>query len=102
MDDFGRKTLPHEAPPWVDLAESDYFITICCQQRGTNQLCTPGVTDGLLESVRFYYDKRKWFPSLFLLMPDHLHMLVGFGREQEMTKVIAAWKRFTATQHGVE
>lgn len=102
MDDFGRKTLPHDAPPWVDPAESNYFITICCQQRGTNQLCTSTVADGLLKSARFYYDKQKWFPSLFLLMPDHLHMLVGFGREQEMTKVVAAWKRYAATQYGVE
>ena len=101
-DVFGRKILPHQAPPWVDPAAGDYFVTICCQQRETNQLCTPHVGNKLLDSARFYYDRQKWFPSLFLLMPDHLHTLVSFGREQEMTGVIAAWKRYTAKQYGIE
>ena len=67
-----------------------------------NQLCLPTVGKTLLESARFYTEQRKWFPSPFLLMPDHLHMLVSSGREYEMTKVVTAWKRYAATQHGIE
>ena len=52
--------------------------------------------------MRVYREQRKWYPSLFLLMPDHLHMLIGFGRGHEMSKVIQAWKRYTATKHGIE
>ena len=98
MPHIGRRILPHHVPSWVDPAESDYFITIGCQQRGTNQLCTPDIGNALLDSARFYHSQRKWFPALFLLMPDHLHMLVSFGREHDMVKVVTAWKRHAATK----
>ena len=93
--------MPHHVPSWVDPETSDYFITICCQRRGVNQLCLPGVGDALLSAARVYHQQRKWFPAVLLLMPDHLHMLVGFGREHEMTKVVSDWKRYTARQHKI-
>ena len=101
MHYFDRTTPSHAVPPWIDPSLSDYFVTICCQQRGTNQLCLPLIGDSLLASARHYYEQRKWFPSLFLLMPDHLHLLVSFGRDQDLTKVITAWKRYTARRHNI-
>ena len=101
MSFVGRKTLPHHSPSWVDPAASDYFVTINCQRRGTNQFCLPTIGEELLKSARVYYDQRKWFPALFLLMPDHLHMLVSFGRDQDMSKVVISWKRYVATKYQV-
>ena len=97
----GRKTHLHDAPIWVDPARSDYFITICCRERGTDQLCQPETSRALLDSVRFYRQQQRWFPSLFLIMPDHLHMIVSFGYEHEMTRVVQAWKRYHARQTGI-
>ena len=97
----GRKTHLHEAPLWVDPARSDYFITICCRQRGTDQLCLPKTSRALLDSVRVYRSQNRWFPSLFLLMPDHLHMIVSFGYEHEMTSVLKAWKSYHAKRNGI-
>ncbi len=97
----GRKQLPHETPPWIDPEAGNYFITICCQQRRENQLCLPEIGEALLASARFYQEQQKWYPSLFLLMPDHLHMLVHFGRGHDMTKLVRAWKHYTAIQHGI-
>ena len=101
MDLPGRKSYLHEVPAWVDPEASDYFITICCQQRGTNQLCVPAVADTLLFAARIYREQRKWFPTLFLLMPDHLHMLVGFAREHGIAEIVGGWKRYTARQRGI-
>lgn len=101
QDRIGRKTLPHHVPSWVDPATSDYFVTIGCRQRGVNQLCVSPLGEALIESARFYHRQRKWFPELLLLMPDHLHMLVSFGRENEITKVVSAWKRYAAVKLGV-
>ena len=101
MHDPGRKWLLHDWPSWVDPEASDYFITLCCKQRGTDQLCLPVIGEALLSSARFYHEQRKWFPAVFLLMPDHLHMLVRFGREHEMIQVVGAWKRYAAWQHGI-
>ncbi len=55
-----------------------------------------------MSTVRFYNERRRWFPLLFLLMPDHLHMLVSFGREQAMERVVRDWKRYTARMHRIE
>ena len=102
MNPPGRKSYLHEVPSCVDPDASDYFITVCCQQRGTNQLCTSEVGPILLSSARFYHEQRKWFPSPFVLMPDHLHMLVGFGRECGIADTIGAWKRYTSRHCGIE
>ena len=102
MDAPGRKRFWHGVPSWVDAEASDYFITICCRRRGTDQLCLPNASDILLSSARFYHQQRKWFPSLLLLMPDHLHMLVGFSRDHPMEEVVRSWKRYTAKQAGIE
>ena len=102
MNAPGRKTQHHDVPSWVDPAESDYFITICCQQRGTDQLCTAAIGPAILSAARVYHEQHKWFVSLLLLMPDHLHMLVSFGREYDMAKMVREWKRYLAAQHGIE
>ena len=100
MKQTGRKIILHHVPPWVDPDASLYFITVCCKQRGTNQLCLPGTGGALLESVRFYQTQQKWFPWLFLLMPDHVHMIVTFGRANRIEAAVAGWKRYAATKHG--
>ena len=97
----GRRVFDHEVPPWVDPEGSDYFITICCKQRGTNQLCLPDIGLTLLDSARFYVAKGKWFPFIFLLMPDHLHMIAAFGYQHRVEAVVEAWKRYTATRQRI-
>ncbi len=97
----GRRVFDHEVPPWVDPDASDYFVTICCKQRGSNQLCLPEVGPALLKSARFYLANGKWFPFVFLLMPDHLHMVVAFGFQHRVEAVVEAWKRYVATKYKV-
>jgi REP element-mobilizing transposase RayT len=101
MSHVGRRTLPHGFPFWVDPEQSYYFITICCEQRGPNQLCIEQVGKAILESARFYANQRKWYPFVFLLMPDHLHMLVSFGRECSLETVVTEWKRYVAKQYRI-
>ena len=95
-----RKTLPHGIPAWVEDG-AVYFITICCAARGTNQLCLADVAERIFESVRFRQERRNWFMHLLLLMPDHLHALVSFGRARQMVKVISNFKEITAKQAGI-
>ena len=102
MNQTGREILRHEVPSWVDPEGAEYFITICCRELGVNQLCVPRVGEELLASARFYRGQEKWFPSVFLLMPDHVHMLVRFGRESSsIVGVVSAWKRYTARNLGI-
>jgi REP element-mobilizing transposase RayT len=54
-----------------------FFITICCEARVANRLCREDIAQVLFETGRCYHDTQKWYLKILLLMPDHLHMLVG-------------------------
>jgi len=68
----------HTPPAWVDPA-AIFFITINCQERGRPQLTRDDISGSLLGTISFYHDERRWYPEIFLLMPDHLHALVAFS-----------------------
>ena len=90
----GRCWLLPAVPEWIDPESTNFFVTICCQRRGTNQLCLPGVGNVIVSAARFYHEQRRWLLSLFLVVPDHVHMLVSFGRERGMIPTMCAWKRY--------
>lgn len=92
-----RKQLPHDVPNWVDPDEAIYFITICCQTRGVDQLTKPEISHLLLESVAYRHRKVDWYMHLALLMPDHAHFIISFPeRAKNMNTVISKWKEWTA------
>ena len=88
-------------PEWIDPASTNFFVTVCCQRRGTNQLCLPGIGEAVVSAARFYHEQRRWLLSLFLVMPDHVHMIVSFGTERKMGVVVGAWKRYLSNQHSI-
>jgi putative transposase len=64
-------------------------------------LTDPTLGQVVLDSVRFYETKQRWHVTLLLLMPDHLHGLLSFPRDESMSGVIGDWKRFHAHKNGV-
>jgi putative transposase len=97
-----RKTLPHEIPLWLDPNKEHYFITICCQKRGQNQLASPAVASGLLETIKHRNQQQIWYAHLAVVMPDHVHVVLSFGRTDKRTQVIMSkWKEWTAKTLGI-
>ena len=96
-----RKRLDHK-PHTMARFGAVYFITICCQERHDNQLCRDGVANVLLDAARYYHDAGRWSLNLFLLMPDHLHALVGLPGEVELATLIGDYKRYIASRTGVK
>ena len=95
-----REKLPHIPPGWVKPG-SLFFITLCCSPRGKNHLCHTATAGLIFESVEFRQRRRDWHVVLLVLMPDHLHMLVSFPHDQEMTKTITRWKSLLARKSGI-
>ena len=79
-----------------------YFITICCEKRGLNQLCNMDVAQLLVDTARQYHVSEKWYLELLLLMPDHLHMLVAIGGDADLSKLIRDFKRIAARKGKIE
>ena len=89
-----RKPLNHSAH-FHGRFGATYFITICCRRRGINQLCLKGVASILFETARRYHVSQRWYLKLLLLMPDHLHMLIGVPGDVRLSNLIRDFKRIT-------
>jgi len=97
-----RKPLHHTPPPWVDRAKALFFITICCQPRGANQLANEPVATRINEALEFRSKQSLLFTYTLLLMPDHLHAIVGYNdRLSSLEDTIASLKQRIAQQNGV-
>ena len=69
-----RKRLDHRGPLSIGTTDAVYFITIAAAERGTTELSDKA--DAILSAARHYQSAEKWFLHIFLIMPDHIHMLV--------------------------
>ena len=73
--------------------------------------CTPKpqtfetIANVLLQHAREYHEMGKWRLSLFLVMPDHLHMFVrvpcGVRGAPALPRVIANWKHWLVANYGI-
>lgn len=95
-----RKTLPHGIPSWVEDG-SEYFITICAEPKGKNQLCHADVAESLFQALSFYQSRGDLWNHLVLLMPDHLHAIMSFNRDVGMKKSIREFKKYAAKEFGI-
>jgi len=92
-----RKQLPHDVPFWVDPAKEDYFITVCCRERGPNQLANPKVGGALLDTIKHRNERMIWYAHVAVIMPDHVHLLLGFpDMEHRVQGIVSKWKEWTA------
>jgi len=100
VDQIGRKQLPHEPPPWVcDPSGETFFLTLYVRNRSGNPLLQNRVAARLLEAVQFYNEQGKWWTSLAVVMPDHLHLLTSFP--EELAPTVRAWKHWTGRNIGI-
>ncbi len=92
--------LSHYVPLWVN-SEAIFHIRIRASQKTKESLISKELGSSLLDSVGFYVAKRNWYCHLWLLMPDHLHGLLVFPSDKNMSRVIGSWKKYHAQSHGV-
>jgi putative transposase len=96
-----RKRLDHKTH-FAGRFGAIYFITICCQQRGFNHLCNDETAAVLANTTHIYHERGRWNLDLLLLMPDHLHALIGVDGQTSLSQLIRDYKRITAKIAGVK
>ena len=104
MNDLPRRIyLKHEIPSVVILENEHpaFFITICCQRRGINQLADNMVWIEMLESIKNRQERGIWICTLFVAMPDHVHAVMQFHGETRMSLAIRGWKRWMTKKCGI-
>ena len=90
---FPRR-LHHTVPHGVEPGALFHIRIAVDREKEQKPLTDPALAQAILDSVRFYETKMRWHVTLFLLMPDHLHALLSFARDESMSEVIKDWKRF--------
>jgi putative transposase len=94
--------LHHRVPHWVEPCALFHVRIALDREKEQQALTHPALAQAILDPARFYETKRRWNITLFLLMPDHLHAILSFARDQSMSDVIRDWKRFHArTNHAL-
>lgn len=93
--------LRHEVPSWVE--DGSLFHIRIALDRHIEQrpLTEPQLAKAILDSASLYQSNLRWHITLLVLMPDHLHALLSFPRDDAMSEIIRDWKRFHARTHGV-
>ena len=97
-----RKVLPHDVPTWVDPNKEIYFVTVCCRNRGVNQLAFVGTAEPLIETIKHRNARGDWFAHLAMVMPDHIHVLLSFPQDRRIQSTISKWKEWTAKTLAIE
>jgi putative transposase len=98
--EFPRR-LHHEIPPWVDDGALFHIRIALDREQKQRVLTDPPLARALLDSANLYQQNERWHLTILLLMPDHLHALLSFPRDESMSSVISDWKRFHARSNGV-
>ena len=97
---FPRR-LHHTVPHWVERGALFHIRIALNREKGQRVLIEPPLGQTILDSAKFYESKARWFVTVFLLMPDHLHALLSFAPDESMSAVIGDWKRFHAGKNHV-
>ena len=92
---FIRKPLDHSLH-FAARFGAMYFITLCCRGKRRNQLCHQQTARAIFKTVNMYDERGVWYLELMLLMPDHLHALIGIDGEASLSKIIGDFKRATS------
>jgi putative transposase len=56
----------------------------------------------LFDTARIYHERGRWNLTLLLLMPDHLHALIGIDGRDSLSHLIRDYNRITARLACVE
>ncbi len=79
------------------LQQSLFELWDCQLDRGAGDcvLARPECSQLIAESLR-HFDEERYLLTDFVVMPNHVHVLVAFATDDEMLVQCTSWKRFTA------
>jgi REP element-mobilizing transposase RayT len=60
-------------------------------------LAEPAASE-IVEKALHFFDGQRYALGSYVIMPNHVHVLVAPTGEQELTKILHSWKSFTAKQ----
>lgn len=88
--------------PWSAETEAEYHKLFSArvdqwldQGDGSCLLRDPGNAN-TVASAFHHFDEKRYLLHSWVIMPNHVHLLLSFGESVDLSRTIASWKRFTA------
>lgn len=88
------KCTKFNLPHW-SLVGSTYFVTFCIQNRSDKILLQPEAAQ-LIEEAFYFHNGKQYEIDAYVIMPDHVHLLITPFREFQLDVILSNMKRFTA------
>jgi putative transposase len=93
--------LHHTVPDWVEPGAMFHIRIALGRAEQQPALIALPIAQSLMDSAKFYDRRRRWYITVFMLMPDHVHALLSFARDESMSRVIGDWKHFHTHKHRI-
>jgi putative transposase len=87
--------LRHETPGWVK-SGSVFHVRVRAALPQTPLLTDPCLARALIAAAKRYHELDHWWCELFLVMPNHVHAMLAFRLDADMSVVVSNWKRGVA------
>jgi REP element-mobilizing transposase RayT len=90
--------------PWSTATEADYHKRFSSaidrhldDGHGSCLLREPANAE-IVAGAFHHYDQRNYLLHAWVIMPNHVHVLVSPGESDSLSRIVAGWKRFTGTR----
>jgi putative transposase len=80
--------LHHRVPHWVEPGALFHIRIGLVHDKKQKSLIDVALAQPILDSARFHEAKLRWHITLFLVMPDHVHAVLSFARDESMSEVV--------------
>lgn len=71
-----------------------YFVTASTDQR-KKVFIEPEINRILVEAIHWLEDKKWWDWKIYMIMPDHVHLLFRLEEGETLASVMKSWKGYT-------
>lgn len=55
------------------------------------------VNRGIVANAFLHFDKQRYLLHSYVIMPNHVHLLLSLAEAESLDRVVGSWKRFAAT-----
>ena len=75
-----------------------YFITKCMNRSIGISLADKPISTLICEAILHRKRTEVWHLLSFVLMPDHLHLLIALGEKESLSKAVASFSQITSSK----
>jgi len=91
------KHLEHELKLKPDQERLDYIETCLDAGHGECYLENPLIA-GIVQNALLYFDNQRYRLYAWVIMPNHVHVMLGLLEGYQLPEVVKSWKGFTARE----